>query len=132
MVGGEVAVRGAGVALQLDRVAGCVRDVDTIKVHGLPIRLNGVDGPELDKRGGRAGKRWTQGQVLQKPVSCWLTGARNHGRSVDICHDSAGHDIGGLAIAAGLARDCPRYSGGKYAARETAESRSSPQHGYWG
>ena len=96
-----------------------VRDVDTIEVHGLPVRLNGVDG-----------KRWMQKQVLRKPVRCWLTGAKTHDRWVGTCHDSADRDIGALAIAAGMARDCPRYSGGRYTAFETAESRRLPRHGY--
>lgn len=107
-----------------------VRDVDTIEVNGLPVRLNGVDGPELDQRGGQAGKRWMQKQDLRKPVRCWLTGAKTHDRWVGTCHDSADRDIGALAIAAGMARDCPRYSGGRYAAFETAESRRLPRHGY--
>lgn len=33
-----------------------VRDVDTFEVNDLPIRLNGVDGPETDERGGKADK----------------------------------------------------------------------------
>ena len=84
-----------------------VRDVDTIEVNGLPVRLNGVDGPELDERGGRAGKRWMQGQVLNRPVRCWLTGARTYDRWVGTCEDSAGQDIGALAIASGMARVNP-------------------------
>lgn len=107
-----------------------VRDVDTIEVNGLPIRLNGVDGPELDERGGRAARRWMQAQVLRKPVRCWLTGAKTYDRWVGICHDRAGQDIGALAVAAGMARDCLRYSGGKYSVHETAESRRLPSHGY--
>ncbi len=30
-----------------------VRDVDAIEVNNLPIRLQGVDGPELNERGGK-------------------------------------------------------------------------------
>ena len=107
-----------------------VRDVDTIEVNGLAIRLNGVDGLELDERGGQAGKRWMQKLVLRKPVRCWLNGDRTYDRWVGICHDSAGRDIGAIAIASGMARDCPRYSGGKYGKYETEDSRRLPRHGY--
>ncbi|MEQ8898649.1 MAG: thermonuclease family protein [Roseovarius sp.] len=107
-----------------------VRDVDTIEVNNLPIRLNGVDGPELDARGGRAAKRWMQKQVLRKPVKCWLNGDKTYDRWVGTCYTGSDADIGALAIAAGHARDCPKYSGGKYAEYETAESLRHDQHAY--
>lgn len=107
-----------------------VRDVDTIEVNSLPIRLNGVDGPELDERGGRAGKSWMQRLVLRKPVKCELTGVKTYDRWVGTCYTASGQDIGALAIGAGQARDCARYSGGKYRQFETPESRRLPQHAY--
>ena len=106
-----------------------VRDVDTIEVNKLPIRLNGIDGPELSEPAGRAGKRWMQKLVLRKAVRCRLTGEKTYDRWVGTCYLGE-EDIGALAISAGLARDCPRYSGGKYAAYETYESRRLKQHGY--
>ncbi|WP_299771193.1 thermonuclease family protein [uncultured Tateyamaria sp.] len=107
-----------------------VRDVDTIEVRGLPVRLDGIDGPELDERKGQAGKKWMQRLVLRKPVKCWLTGKKTHDRWVGTCFLRNGEDIGALAIGAGLARDCPRFSGGKYAEFETAESRAIPSKSY--
>lgn len=107
-----------------------VRDVDTIEVSNAPVRLNGVDGPELDECGGRAGKRWMQKLVLRKPVKCWLNGDKTYDRWVGTCYTASGEDIGALAIGAGLARDCPRYSGGKYKQFETPESRKLPLHRY--
>lgn len=107
-----------------------VRDVDTIEVNNLPIRLNGVDGPEMDERGGRAAKRWMQNLVLRKPVKCWLNGDKTYDRWVGTCYVTSGEDIGALAIAAGHARDCPRYSDGKYAEFETDESLTHEQHSY--
>lgn len=107
-----------------------VRDVDTIEVRNVPVRLNGVDGPELDERGGRNGKVWMQMRVLRKPVRCWLNGEKTYDRWVGTCYDRNGDDIGALAIAAGKARDCPRYSGGKYSKFETADSLRLPQHSY--
>lgn len=35
-----------------------VRDADTIVVDGTPVRLNGVDAPELGTQSGRNAKRW--------------------------------------------------------------------------
>lgn len=107
-----------------------VRDIDTIEVQNLPVRLNGVDGPELDEKGGRDGKRWMQKLVLHKPVKCWLNGDKTYDRWVGTCYGASGEDIGALAIGAGMARDCPRFSGGKYRQYETAASRKLPFHSY--
>ena len=107
-----------------------VRDVDTIEVRNVPIRLNGVDGPELDERGGRSAKRWMQSLVLRKPVKCWLNGDKTYDRWVGTCYIPSDADIGALAIGAGQARDCPKFSGGKYKQFETPESRRLPQHSY--
>lgn len=107
-----------------------VRDVDTIEVNNLPVRLNGVDGPELDERGGRAAKVWMQKLVLRKRVKCWLNGEKTYDRWVGTCYIASEEDIGALAIQAGHARDCPRFSGGKYAQFETENSRALPSHSY--
>ena len=107
-----------------------VRDVDTIEVNNLPVRLNGVDGPELNERGGKAAKVWMQKLVLRKPVRCWLNGDKTHDRWVGTCYVNKDEDIGALAIAAGQARDCPHFSGGKYGRYETEASRKLPSHGY--
>lgn len=107
-----------------------VRDVDTIEVNNLPVRLNGVDGPELDERGGRAAKVWMQKLVLRKRVKCWLNGEKTYDRWVGTCYTASDEDIGALAIQAGHARDCPRFSGGKYARFETRSSQALPLHSY--
>ena len=107
-----------------------VRDVDTIEVNTLPIRFDGIDGPELGTRAGDDGKRWMQRLVLRKPVRCYLTGAKSNDRHIGTCYLPTGENLGALAIAAGLARDCPRYSKGAYAQYETDESRSLPQSSY--
>jgi len=106
-----------------------VRDVDTIEVNNLPIRLNGVDGPETDERGGKAAKVWMTKLVLRKPVRCWLNGDKTYDRWVGTCY-LKDQDIGALAIGAGQARDCARYSGGQYAKYETEASRKLPSHSY--
>jgi endonuclease YncB( thermonuclease family) len=107
-----------------------VRDADTIEVNGMPIRFNGVDAPELKLRSGRAGKKWMQGLILRKPVKCSLTGEKTYDRWVGTCYASSGEDLSALVIAAGHARDCPRYSNGKYSSYETKASRKHKQSAY--
>lgn len=123
----------SGPAMADDSLTGTVsyvRDVDTSELAGVAVRLNGIDGPELKTKAGRAGKIWMQDLVLRKAVRCSLTGARTHDRWVGTCYLPSGEDIGALAIAASLARDCPRYSGGRYRRYETRASRALPQSGY--
>jgi endonuclease YncB( thermonuclease family) len=106
-----------------------VRDGDTIVVDGTPVRLQGVAAPELGEPGGHHAKVAMQ-QLVRDGVTCELTGERTWDREVGVCYDSPGQDIGAAIIAAGLARDCARYSGGRYASVETAESRRLPLPGY--
>jgi endonuclease YncB( thermonuclease family) len=79
-----------------------VRDADTIEVRGIPIRFDGVDAPDKGQPGFEKGKQWMQRNYAGRVVRCVLTGAR----------------------------DCPRYSGGKYRKYETARSRSVPLKAY--
>ena len=94
-----------------------VRDGDTIEVNNIPIRLNGVSAPELDEPLGNRSKSFMTELVMGKQVRCELDGQKTHDRFVGICY-LGGHDIGALFIGAGLALDCPRYSGGRYAGYE--------------
>lgn len=107
-----------------------VRDADTIEVNGMPIRFDGVDAPELKLSSGRAGMKWMQKLILRKPVKCSLTGKKTYDRWVGTCYTADGDDISALVIAAGHARDCPRYSKGKYAKYETIASRKHKQQSY--
>jgi endonuclease YncB( thermonuclease family) len=99
------------------------RDVDTIVVAGVPVRLNGVDGPETSSRVGRDARTFMERLVTGQTVSCVLSGDRTYDRWVGVCY-LAGQDIGAIAIANGHALDCPRYSGGRYSSLETPASRS--------
>jgi len=61
--------------------------------------------------------------VLRKTVTCKLTGEQSHDREIGVCYLD-GKDIGETIIEAGFARDCPRFSGGKYRqAEENAKAR---------
>lgn len=107
-----------------------VRDADTIEIATsrgqIAIRLNGVDGPELDTRGGRAGRDWMLRTYGNAILRCELTGAKTYDRWVATCFDKDGMDVGAAVVSAGHARDCPRFSGGRYAQYETEASRSFP------
>ncbi len=100
-----------------------VRDADTIVVDGTPVRLQGVDAPELGTQAGRDAKRWMVNHLRGKAVECKLTGERTYDRYVGVCYVN-GHDIGAAVIAAGYALDCARYSGGRYRQFETPAAKS--------
>jgi micrococcal nuclease len=76
-----------------------VRDIDTFEVNGIPIRLDGVDGPEYKERDGRAAKRWLQITYGGAKVRCWLDGTTTYDRHVGICYDRTKQDIGAVIIA---------------------------------
>ncbi len=100
-----------------------VRDADTIVVDGTPVRLQGVDAPELGTAAGREARRWMVNYLRGKAVECKLTGERTYDRYVGVCY-AEGQDIGAAVIAAGYALDCARYSGGRYRKYETPAAKS--------
>lgn len=100
-----------------------VRDADTIVVSGTPVRLQGVDAPELDTGAGKDARRWMVNYLANRTVECTLNGERSHDRYVGVCY-ADGLDIGAAVIAAGYALDCRRYSGGRYRHLETSAAKS--------
>jgi micrococcal nuclease len=90
-----------------------VRDGDTIEVGKIPIRLNGVSAPELKEPLGKQSKQFMRDLVDGKTVRCELNGKKTYDRFVGACY-LGGKDIGVAVIEAGLALDCPRFSGGRY------------------
>lgn len=108
-------------------VAGPARaiDGDTIEIEGLSIRLVGVVAPELKEHDGQHARTAMQRILHGQNVRCSLTGEKSHSRYRATCWIGT-HDLGALIIASGLARDCPRKSGGRYAALETARSITQP------
>lgn len=107
-----------------------IRDVDTIEVADIPIRLNGLDGPELSEKGGKAAKEWMNNLVADATLKCALNGDKTYDRLVGSCYLNDGTDIAALAVQQGHARDCPRYSGGRYSAFETNKSQQLILHKY--
>ena len=85
------------------------------------MRLKGLAAPEV-AHGGEAAKAFMVELVEGETVVCDLTQERTHARRVGWCYVD-GQDVAEALVRAGLARDCPRYSGGQYAAAEPAEAR---------
>ena len=120
-----------------DRLAGRahVLDGDTIAVSGIQVRLKGGAAPEVahfgepGEAGGEEAKKFMVELVEGQTVVCDLTQERTHGRRVGWCYRN-GEDVAEALIWAGLARDCPRYSGGRYAAVEPAAARNLPFPSY--
>jgi endonuclease YncB( thermonuclease family) len=106
-----------------------VVDGDTIRVAGVPVRLQGIAAPELDEPGGAEAKAYLMSKAQGRLAVCELTQERTYGRRVGICRVD-GEDLAELVIGAGLARDCPRYSGGRYADGQRPEAEELPLPSY--
>lgn len=106
-----------------------VRDGDTIVVSGQPIRLQGLHAPELADPGGPEAARFMRTLVGGRIVTCTLTGERSYDRMIGVCSIDH-HDIAAALVRAGLGRDCPRFSGGRYAEDEQPEAQRMPLPGY--
>ena len=100
-----------------------VIDGDTIVVRGIKIRLNGLHAPEWNQPGGSEATNWMRATYGGQRLICVLNGKRSYDRYIGICYGPRGDDIAAGLVAAGLGRDCPRYSGGRYRQFETANSR---------
>ena len=114
---------------QIEDVVGKVIDGDTLYVGSVNIRLQGIAAPELDEPFGPEARDFLTAIALDKQARCQLTGKRSWDRQVATC-TVGGRDIGRLIVEAGLARDCSRYSGGRYAAFEVERSKQLPLPGY--
>ncbi len=119
----------AAAASELTDVVTHVRDGDTIEVGSVPIRLNGLHAAELGSPAGERAKEFMQDLVLHKSVTCRLNGEKTYDRFVAVCM-LGDQDIAAMLVQAGLGRDCPRYSGGRYASLETEAAKAMYLPGY--
>jgi endonuclease YncB( thermonuclease family) len=120
-----VLVLGCGGAEARRDIVGVVshmRDGDTLVIAGIALRLLGLHAPELREPGGVAARAWMVERTAGQVVVCRLTGARSHGRRIAVYRNRDG-DLAAQLIAAGLGRDCPRYSAARYAGLETDTAR---------
>jgi hypothetical protein len=89
--------------------AATIVDGDTVTVQGIPVRLKGVDAPELGDRFGREATRAMQA-IAGSWLGCELTGEKTYNREVGYCRNFKGEDIAEDIIKQGFALACPRYS----------------------
>lgn len=82
-----------------------------------------MSAPELKEPLGKQSKQFMRGLVEGKTVRCELNGKKTYDRFVGTCY-LGDRNIGAAVIEAGLALDCPRFSGGRYKAVETEAARS--------
>ena len=119
-------------AFAQSEVSGICRvvDGDTIFAGAVEVRFQGVAAPE-DPRdsGGKEATAYVRQICEGRQVRCELDGTKTRGREVGICY-VGGQDIGGRVIAAGLARDCPRFSKGRYRNLEQPQARRLVFPGY--
>ncbi len=110
-----------------------VVDGDTVhlKASGkiVKVRLQGVAAPERHETGGAEATRFLRQLAQGRELSCQLDGTRSKDRVVGTCFVD-GQDIGAAVIAAGLARDCARFSGGRYRALERPAAAHLPYPSY--
>jgi micrococcal nuclease len=89
-----------------------------IVVGTLPIWLNGLAAPEWDEPGGDAAMDAMTKLVEGRTLRCELNGERTHDRCVGVCY-LEGVDISAEMVRRRVARDCPRFIGGRYRLIET-------------
>ncbi len=113
------------VAATISGIAG-VRDGDGILFGDAEIRLQGIaapeDNPNNREPGGRAATDALERLVKGMPVTCYLDGTTARKRPVGVCVLD-GEDLGAWMVRNGFARDCPSYSGGRYAEDERMARR---------
>lgn len=107
-----------------------VRDGDGVLFGDVEVRLQGIaapeDSPANREPGGPESTANLRALVEGKFLVCHLDGTTGGSRyrPVGICY-LGDLDIGRHQVATGHARDCPRFSGGRYADAEEAATRAS-------
>jgi endonuclease YncB( thermonuclease family) len=96
-------------------------DGDGILFGEIEVRLQGIAAPEYRRNrhdpGGQESMAHLRALIAGQPVDCYFDGTKTRGRPVGACF-VRGLDIGLMQVEAGHARDCPRYSRGRYADAE--------------
>lgn len=122
-----IAHRRRAVAADLTGTVSHARDDDTIEVGGVAIRLQALHAPEGDEGGGAEATAFMTELVLGREFQWDLIGERSYDRLIGVCYLNC-QDIAAELIAAGLGRDCARYSGGRYAAIDRRPDMPLPDY----
>lgn len=88
-------------------------DGDSIVIGGKPIRLWGIDAPEMDTREGYLAKRYLRTVIDDGTVRCVDEGMRTTGEIMAKCFIGE-VDLGEIMILSGHAREWHQYSQGFY------------------
>ncbi|WP_323042920.1 thermonuclease family protein [Gemmobacter sp.] len=109
----------SSLSAQTDTVSGKVRHVtdgDTFSLRGIDqsIRVWGLDAPERNERGASAATSILRGLISGQSLTCRVRDIDRYGRIVGQCFLPDGRDIAAVMIAAGVAREYCRFSGGYY------------------
>lgn len=96
-----------------------VKDGDGLLFGRVEVRLQGVAAPEQgDAEIGPAATEALREMALGREVTCHLDGTTaSSNRPVGVCYVD-GLDLGAELVRQGVARDCPTFSGGRYADEE--------------
>ena len=114
-----------------------VIDGDTLEIHGIRIRLDGIDAPESRQTCRREGRAEPCGrtashhladQIARRPINCSPQGTDRYGRTLAICYLN-GEDLNAMMVRDGQAV-AYRYFSMRYAATEDAARRA--RIGIWG
>lgn len=97
------------------------RDGDDVRFGRVSVRLQGIAAPEIGTRQqpfGQEAYEHLSALVDGKVAECLLDGTTaSSNRPVGVCSVD-GVDLGRHQVEAGFARDCPHFSGGRYAEAE--------------
>lgn len=136
VVVGTLATSSPAAAVPIAGVASVI-DGDTIDIHGVRIRLHGIDAPESRQLCTRpTGERWRCGQqaslalsdqIGRSTVSCDPRDTDRYGRTVAVC-SSRGLDLNGWLVIQGWAVAYRRYSRDYVRAEDQARAAS---RGVW-
>jgi endonuclease YncB( thermonuclease family) len=95
-----------------------VTDGDTFRTEAQAYRIWGIDAPEPREAGGFAAAAGLTALIGGEGLACEVMDRDRFDRDVVRCTLPDGTDIACAMVAAGLARDWPRFSGGHYAGCE--------------
>jgi endonuclease YncB( thermonuclease family) len=127
-----------GRAIAQDIVAGraSVVDGDSIEIHGIPIRLHGIDAPESSQwcsrdniayRCGREAAFALMDKIGLKTVNCIRRDTDRYGRLVGAC-TAGGEDLNAWLVSQGYAIAYRRYSSDYIATEDMAREA---KRGLW-
>jgi len=88
-------------------------DGDSLVVAGKPVRLWGIDAPEMDTREGYLAKRYLRTIIEDRSVRCVDQGGRTSGEMMAKCFIGE-VDLGEVMILSGHAQEWHQYSQGYY------------------